>query len=216
MYQRPPFLLDLLHICEFIAMFVGILKLESLKNSYWKWFVFYLIYIYVYENITAFFSNEFVDTIEKVTSLIQIPLEYIFIYWLFAYKSLKMKNIFWIFTTFYLFSLFLEYNLDNLERFSFFSLSKVFGTLLILILVMIEFKKQIKSDTILNFKNDKMFYINIGVILFYIGTMPFWGLYHKIMEFPEIWNGYYIYFMVSNCLMYLLFAASFIWGKVKS
>ncbi|MEC4003702.1 hypothetical protein OX283_003470 [Flavobacterium sp. SUN052] len=216
MYQKPPILLDLLHICEFIAMIVGIIKLKSLKNSYWKWLVFYLIYIFMYEIMTAFFSNDFSKYIEKITSLIQIPLEYTFIYWLFAYKSLNMKKIFWIFTVSYFITFFLEYHLDNLDRFSFFSLSKVFGALLILILVIIEFTKQIKSDTILNFKSDKMFYINIGVVLFYIGTMPFWALYFKILEFPEIWNSYYIYFMVSNCIMYLLFAASFVWGKVKS
>lgn len=197
-------------------MLIGIFKLESLKKSYWKWFVFYLIYIFIYENITAFLAFELNQNIEKVTSLIQVPLEFIFLFWLFAYKSMNLKKLFWIFIVSYLFSLFLEYNLTNLKSFTFLSLNKTFGTLLLLILVVLEFRKQIKGDTILNFKIDKMFYINIGVILFYVGNMPFFGLYFSILKFPEIWNSYYVYFMLSNCLMYLLFAASFIWGKVKS
>ncbi len=197
-------------------MIFGIINLKSLKNSYWKWFVFYLIYILLYETITAFLSIELKINIEKTSSLLQFPIEFIFIYWLFAIKSLKFNKLFWIFTISYLFSLFLEFNLTNLKSFTFYSLNKTFGTLLLLILVVIEFIKQIKSDSILKFKEDKMFYINIGVILFYVGNMPFFGLYKMIVEFPEIWNNYYKYFMVSNCLMYLLFAASFIWGKAKS
>jgi hypothetical protein len=101
------------------------------------------------------------------------------------------------------------------NNFTFMSLNTTFGTLLLLILVFIELIKQIKSDSIIYFKNNKMFYINIGVILFYIGNMPFFGWYYPILKFPEIWNSYYIYFMISNCIMYLLFAASFVWGKTK-
>ena len=78
-----------------------------------------------------------------------------------------------------------------------------------------EFFKQIKNDDILEFSKNKMFYINIGLVLFYVGTLPFFGLYKLLIKEIEIWNGYYLYFMVSNCIMYLLFAASFIWGKVK-
>ncbi|WP_298119475.1 hypothetical protein [Flavobacterium sp.] len=216
MYSRPPFLLDLLHICEFIALFFGVLKFNSVKQSYWKWFVYYISYIFIYEIVTAFLSEVYKINVEKVSSLIQIPLEFIFLYWLFAFKSLKIKKLFYIFTLTYLFSMVLEFNLTNLKSFTFYSLSKTFGTLLLLILVVLEFMKQIKSDSILKFKEDKMFYINIGVILFYVGNMPFFGLYRNIIEFPEIWNSYYKYFMLSNCVMYLLFAASFIWGKVKS
>jgi hypothetical protein len=96
------------------------------------------------------------------------------------------------------------------------SLNTTVGNLFLLILVMLEFLNQIKSDMIMSFKENKMFYINIGVTLFYIGNMPFFALYFDILEIPKYWNNYYIYFMVSNCLMYLLFAASFVWGKVKS
>jgi hypothetical protein len=90
------------------------------------------------------------------------------------------------------------------------------GALIMLILVSLEFLKQIKNENILMFNQNKMFYINIGIILFYVGNLPFFGLYYPIMKEPKIWNLYYIYFMISNCIMYFLFAASFIWGKPKS
>ena len=182
MYIIPPLLIKLLHICEFITLFIGVLKFKKIKATYWKWFVFYLIYI--------------------------------FIYWLYAYKSLKNKRLFWIFTFLFLSSLFGEEILNN-SNFTFKSFNNTIGTFLLLILVILEFIRQIKSDRIIHFYSDKMFYINIGVILFYIGNMPFFGLYQIILKYPSIWNNYYIYFMISNSIMYLLFAASFIWGKPK-
>ena len=215
MYNRPPFLLDLLHICEFIALFFGIIKLNSLKNSYWKWFVFYLIYIFISEIISNVLFYEFKVRIGEFLSLIQIPLEFLFFFWLIGYRSLGRKKLFWIVSALYLMSFGIENFVVNGSNYSFLSLSQTFATLLLLVLVGFEFLKQIKSDDILSFASNKMFYINLGVILFYIGNMPFFGLYNLILDYPAIWNGYYIYFMISNCIMYLLFAASFIWGKVK-
>lgn len=215
MYQQPQILIHLLHLCEFIALVVGIIKFKSLKNSYWKWFVFYLAYIFVYEIISYIAKAEFKSKIGFFQSYVHIPIEYLFLFWLFAIKSLKNKALFWCLSLLFLVSLVFDDYLKQ-KDYSFLSLNTTVGNLFLLILVMSEFLKQIKSDAILNFKENKMFYINIGVTFFYIGNMPFFALYFDILEIPKYWNSYYIYFMVSNCLMYLLFAASFIWGKVKS
>lgn len=214
MYIKQPFLILLLHTCEFLSMFIGIIKLKSLKNSYWKWFVYYLIYIFFYEITSTYLSLNLKISIRDYLALIQIPIEFIFLFWIFALKSLKNVKLFWFFTFLYLSSLYLEYHLKAIN-FSFKSLNNTFGTLLLFILVVLEFVKQIKSDSILYYKKDKMFYINIGIILFYIGNMPFFGWYFSILKYPTIWNNYNIYFLISNCIMYLLFAASFIWGKPK-
>jgi hypothetical protein len=214
MYITPPFLIHLLHICEFIALVAGIFKLRSLKNSYWKWFVYYLIYIFFYEILSYTLKNNFNIDIAEYMSFIIIPVEFIFLFWLYAYKSLQKKLLFWAFSFLFIVSLIWEDTLIN-TNFSFQSLNNTIGTLMLLILVGLEFLRQIKSDSIINFKNDKMFYINFGVILFYIGNMPFFGWYQIILQSPNIWNNYNIYFLVSNSIMYLLFAASFIWGKTK-
>ncbi len=214
MYKTPSFLIDLLHICEFTALIIGVFKLSSLKNSYWKWFVYYLSCIFFYEILSYVLKNNFNIDIAEYMSLLIIPIEFIFLYWLYAYNSLKNKILFWIFSILFLVSLVVEKFFIN-TNFTFKSLNNTFGTLLLLVLVVLEFSRQIKSDRIINFKEDKMFYINIGVILFYIGNMPFFGLYQSILDYPNIWNKYYYYFMLSNSTMYLLFASSFIWGKTK-
>jgi hypothetical protein len=215
MHEQPKILVHLLHLCEFIALVAGIIKFKSLKNSYWKWFVFYLAYILVYEIISYIAKVEFKYKIGLFQSYIHIPIEYLFLFWLFAVKSLQKKVLFYWFSVLFFLSFVIDTRLQQGD-FTFKSLNTTIGNLLLLILVMFEFNKQIKSDAILNFIENKMFYINIGVTLFYVGNMPFFGWYMPILKYPDIWNDFYKYFMISNCMMYLLFAASFVWGKVKS
>lgn len=214
MLEQPPYLVNILKFCELIALVVSFFYYNSVKKTYWKWFILYLIYINFYEII-------FLKIIKSLHlngeyfAFIQIPLEFLFLFWLYAYKSLSNKKLFVISVIIYLFSLIPDLSLSR-GNFYFSSFNYIIGALILLIMIVLEFNKQIKSESILLFSQNKMFYINIGVVLMYVGTLPFFGLFYPIMKVPEIWNSYYIYFMVSNCLMYLLFAASFIWGKVKS
>lgn len=80
-------------------------------------------------------------------------------------------------------------------------------------LVVMEYYKQINSDRILEFAKNPMFYTNLGVTLFYIGTLPYWAFYLQIFEHKQVWNIYTLYFQISAIIMYLMFASSFIWGK---
>jgi hypothetical protein len=83
-----------------------------------------------------------------------------------------------------------------------------------MIMIIQEFVKQIKSDKILFFKENMMFYINLGIILFYIATLPFYAFNEVLYkESRSIWEAYSNVTLISCSLMYFLFAASFIWGK---
>jgi hypothetical protein len=212
--KYQPELLKLLICLEFISAIVGLFYLLKNKGTYWVWFIFYLNFIFVFD----FFSEE-ISSFLKIKkqyyfAYIIFPIQFIFFYWLYAIKSLKKISLFWSFTIIYFLS-FIPIELYFSKLKVVYSFNIVIGTILLMVLIFMEFFKQIKNDDILEFSKNKMFYINIGLVLFYVGTLPFLGLYNLLIKEIEIWNGYYLYFMVSNCIMYLLFAASFIWGKVK-
>lgn len=217
MLQTYPILNKLLLGAEFIAALVGFIYLFKLKNSYWKWFSIYLILIFTQE-LFWFFKNSFLNIRkEDYYAFVGIPVQYLFLFWLYAYKSLKNKLLFVIVSFIYLLTYIpFEFFLKRLNVF--YSVNLNIGTFLILLLIVFEFIKQIKNDDILKFKKNKMFYVNVGLIMFYIGTYPFFAFYDVLMRDPYtgIWNVYYVYFMFSNILMYLLFSASFIWGKHQS
>jgi hypothetical protein len=142
-----------------------------------------------------------------------VPIEFFFFFWLYALQSLKKKSLFWlcilVFIASFVPHLFYTEAYKTINQ-----LSYIVGCLLMFILVLLEFYKQITTDDILLFNQNKMFYINMGVVLFYIGSLPLL----QFMDFlykneHKIFNYYYTYFLFSGNLMYLLFAASFVWGK---
>lgn len=212
--KYQPVLTNLLLILEYVACIVGILFAYKIRKTYWKWFVVYLIIIAFNDFFVVRIIEIFNITKQQYYAYIIIPLQFIFFYWLYALKSLRNKGLFVAFVILFLLS-FVPVEMYFSKLKVVYSFNYVIGSLLLMILVFLEYKKQIQDDNILEFKTNKMFYINLGVMFFYIGTLPFFGLYNLLVKQLDIWNVYYIYFLVSNCLMYLLFAASFIWGKPK-
>lgn len=212
--EYQPILTNLLLKLEILASVIGILFITKHKNSYWVWFIYYLTFICIADYFSVEISSFL--KIKKVSyyAYIVIPIQFIFFYWLYAIKSLHSQKIFWACIVLYLLS-FIPVELYFSKLNVVYSFNYTVGTLLLMILVFLEFKKQISTDDILDFYQNKMFYINIGVLLFYVGNLPFFGLYNLLLKEIVIWNTYYIYYLVSNCIMYLLFSASFIWTKVK-
>ncbi|MDH6252141.1 hypothetical protein M2347_001868 [Chryseobacterium sp. H1D6B] len=209
------FLAECMYWAEGTAAFISLLYYNRVKGQYWKYLILYLIIIFLSESVGKwgiYFIN--IDK-PKFYNYFVIPFQFIFFYWLYAVKSLKKINLFFIFSVLYLFS-FIPSELFFSESKIVFSFNYTFGCLLLMTLVIMEYYKQINSSEILNFSKNKMFYINLGVTLFYIGTLPFLTFFSLIWKYKEIWNIYFLYFQISGAVMYLLFSISFIWGKQNS
>ncbi len=201
-----------MRMSEGIAALTSILFLKKIKKSHYQYFSIFLIIIFICELIGKYGSEYFTFSKNAFYNYFVIPLEFIFLYWLYAYKSLNQKKIFWLFVGLFGSSYIVNelYFLKNKQIFSF---NYTFGSLLLMFLVIMEYYRQVNSENILNFAKNRMFYINLGVTLFYIGTLPFWTFYLQLVEHKEIWGLYFSYFLISGIMMYLLFACSFIWGK---
>ncbi|WP_054852607.1 hypothetical protein [Olleya sp. ITB9] len=216
MLEYYSFLGDILLGIEFLSALVAIIYFRRLKHSYWRFLAIYLVFIFIQELFWKFNSSLAIIRKQDYYLFFGIPVQYIFLFWLYALKSLKNKKMFLICLILYSTSFIpLTLKVDKINVV--YSLNLTIGTILLSILVVLEFLKQIKNDDILKFKENKMFYINLGVIFFYIGTYPLFSFYDYLSKsLTTIWNYYYLYFLISNCIMYLLFSASFIWGKTQS
>lgn len=212
MSETHSFLNSALVLVQFITALIGAIYLFKLKNSYWKWFSIYLIIIFIQECFWKF--NVSIDNQYRVAYYVffGVPVQYLFLYWLYALKSLKNKNLFLLSVIGYVLAIGASLFLKNINEV--FSISISIGTIILLGLIILEFIKQTKTDNILKFKENKMFYINIGLILFYIGSFPLHVLGPELYKnHYDIWTMYQTYFLVTNIIMYILFAISFIWGK---
>lgn len=198
-----------------IAAILGVFHFLQVKDSYWKWFVFYLIFIAVAELFSGILLKSYPYLRKHYYDFFIIPIEFLFYYWLFAKKSLQNDKLFKIscivYLIFFVIHLFI---LDAVRSIS--AMSYTVGVFFLAIMVYLEFMKQIKSDEILNYQSNKMFYVNIGVLLFYVGTLPFFAFDKLLYENNYVvWDWYKTFFLLSVNVMYLLFSASFIWGKPK-
>lgn len=208
-YILKPILL----FAEVIAAIVGLIYLPRLKKSYWSVFIFYLLFIALQELFWHIFIGIKPEIKHLYYAYVGIPVQYIFFYWLYGVKSLENKRLFFICSSLYILT-YLPIELFFNELRVVHQLNPTIGTLFLIILVLLEFLKQIKDDSILYFRKNKMFYINLGVILLYVGTFPLFCFYHELANYyREIWIIYYLYFLIANITMYSLFTISFIWGK---
>ena len=201
---------------EGLAALVGLMYFWPLRYSHFKWFAVYLMFIFCQELYWRNFDTLLSLTKTNYYNYIGIPVQYLFFYWLFALKSLKKRLLFVIFTLIYLISLPLKLYFNEGDKLLY-SFNMNLGTAILVILIIMEFMKQIKNDNIINFKSNRMFYINAGVFIFYIGSYPLQIFYDVLLtEYYKIWYGYFWFFWISNCIMYVLFTLSFIWGKERS
>lgn len=209
------FLSDSFLWVEGAAAIISLLYLRKLKGQYWRYFIYYLILIFMFEVIGKWGGTYISFSKTKYYNYIVIPFQFIFFYWLYGVKSFNNKKLFWMVALIYVISFILS-RLFFKESKVYFSFSYTLGCLLLMFLVIKEYYNQVNSADILHFNENRMFYINLGVTLFYIGTLPFFTFYSLLRAYIQIWNIYFDYFLVSGIVMYVLFSISFIWGKQNS
>ena len=174
MKELQTILYNVINWSEIFTALIAIIYFKKLYHSYWKWFVIYIIIITFIDVFGDYGLNYYPSFKKYYYDFFVIPIEFIFFYWLYAKKSLQNEKLFKISISVYLVFFFLHlFILDEIRKVS--SMSYTVGVLFLAIMVYLEFMKQIKSDEILDFKSNKMFYINIGVLLFYVGTLPFFA-----------------------------------------
>ena len=208
---------NLLLICEFIACITGFVYLRKLKGTFWIAFPIYLLCIVISEQIGNYLGrlHKYNENV-AFFNLIEIPMEFLFFFWLFhkTSKSFSFNKLPIICAVIYITSWLTE-NILNWNTPSFLAgNSYTVGNLLLLILILRYFILLVTSDEILNFRTNRMFWVCSGLLLYYLGSAPFYGLRSILIKsFPALMEPFYTLVLVLNCIMYLMFAISFIWGK---
>lgn len=205
----------ILLLFETIAFIVGVVSWKKVRNSYWKWFTIYLGFIISVELLSTVLNFCKINN-QPLFAYFVIPAEFLFFYWLFYVHSIgKERRVASIGVLIYILSFFSEkIFFSNQQKYFFTSSSYSVGNVILLILIIQYFVKLTNSNRILLFFNERLFWVSCGLLLFYLGTFPYYSLnnflYYNYQ--PIFWRYTYIMYFL-NCSMYLLFAASFIWGE---
>jgi hypothetical protein len=208
----------ILNLCELLALFTGIAMYRKTQFTQLKNFTFLLGFIVCSEIIGKLYILLTDATTNKPWyDYFVIPI--VFVAYYLGYRNLaassKDKKVASIACATYLAVFVLEIILKRKD--ALFSFSYVLGTLLLLIVVLRYLFQCIQSDDIVGIKLNPYFYISIGLLMFYIGTFPFYGLKNYLWtSYKVIGQEYWYVAMTLNCIMYCMFTYSFICSKQKS
>ena len=204
----------ILNICEGTACLVGFINLNKVRGGHWHYFPHYLLVIFLSEIAGWYlYSQKMYHANFALYEYFVIPLEFLFFFRMFHLHS-KGSGLQWLPVSFmYIYAA--SWLVDRLflsqTQFWFYSFSYSMGNLLLLVLILRYFIKLSTSDAILHFKRDMFFWVSAGLLVYYLGSFPYYSLRNTIVyNFKEL-NITYSYIMyILNCFMYLMFALSFV------
>ena len=211
----------ILFFCELLACLTGLFYYNKVKNTYWKYFPFYLVFIVCSEITGTYLDFKYTNNIYyNINYFVYfgLPAEFVFLFMLFYSSAGTSKTRFLplIFNFSYLIVWLIGILFLRSKSVYFDAISYTFGNLLLLILILRFFIQLVTSDDIVNFRQNMLFWVSFGLLLFYLGSFPYYCLIndHKIwITHRIIMDKYKIVVNGLNSLMYLMFTISFIWGK---
>lgn len=213
------FLKIILYCAEGITFLSALYKLLTTHINEYKKLTFYFFFIIISEQIGAFLVSKDLFNITKYWyNFIVIPVEFFFFYWFLLrhFNSKKDRIIAKTGIVILLFGFVIDCFFFYNSKAIFISLSYTLGNFILLILVLLYFKNLIHSKRILNFTTELEFWICLGLLIFYLCTFPFFGLYNYFLEnYPIEFRFYYIVMLVLNIVMYLIFSFGILWTKPK-
>ncbi len=196
------------------AGIIGFIKWKNITNTYWIFFPFYLVIVALTEVARFYWMN--IPSVYTILATVIVPVEFVFFFFLF-YKNSQNRITIIIGSIIYIIIFLLETIWGDLMKSDYFmSISYTVGNLILLIFILQYFYKLIYSERILYFYHERMFWVSLGLLVFFLGTFPYFGLYNLLLtKHFKLLVSYTWVEIFLDYAMYLLFAASFIWGKEK-
>lgn len=202
---------------ELAAAITGFLYWYKLRGTRFQWFPVYLSVIAGCEFLGYYLKQQGIPGNRELYAWFVIPLEFLFFHWLYYGHFGKRGKWVVVFCTLgYLMAWLAENILVGKINSFFLSLSYSVGNITLLILSILYFLRLMKSDRIVFFYREIFFWINSGLVLFYLGTFPYFGLFNYLAReqyslfLTLAWGT-----VILNLIMYSLFITAFICGKRK-
>ncbi len=206
---------------ECLAAVLGIVFFYKYKNTILKYFLFYLIYIVFIENfgiyLYSYLSKNPLGDIDNNSIVYNIYNIVSFSYFLLLYRYFitNKSHKKWIYSFFiiYLVTVFINAFFENYLKEPQ-TIPYIVASILLIITIVFYFIELLNSRKVLHVKHNLLFWIAVGLLIYYIGNIPF-----------RIVRGYYahladisILFLINISLtivMNLCFIIGFIWSNKK-
>lgn len=199
---------------ELLTAIVAFIYYYKYKNSNLKWLLFLLWYIAL-NDIIGYFSRVYFGIIyNAILYNIMYVLNFTILLYIYktSVKNVLSKKIISYFSYLYLFSVVIDIFYKNyfIEAQS---LPFIIGSFFLIISIILYFIEILNSEEILSIKNNLLFYISVGLLLYYTSSIPFRIVQEYYLTNVSTLYGIKFSFVI---IMNLFFIYGFIWSKKKT
>jgi len=211
---------------ELIAAIIGTIYFYKYKHTHVKYFLFLLWYIVLTEFLSfyarktgtlTFYTDENGNhyTVWFYNLLRFITFNTLFFIYYNYLSSKKSKIKIKIFAISYIIIYFINWKfLQNFTRENS-EIPRAIGSIFLIIAILFYFIELLRSEKILVFHRILLFWISVGLLLYYSGTIPFALKWNGYALIPGIHKLFLIQYILA-IIMYLTFTFGFIWSKKES
>jgi hypothetical protein len=210
----------ILNAAELTACITGFAYWRKIKATHWRYFPVYLAIIVMAELTGKYLGLQKLYSINLAFyNYFVIPLEILFFIWLFykefahtTYKRLPIAAA-CIYTGCWITEMFIT---PKVPHFWIGYFSYTVGILMLLILILAYLYKFVNSKEMIFLKENMMFWVCMGIFVFYSFSLPYFGMGNYLYShYEKLYLTYSKAIYGLNYIMYGLFTIAFIWGKPK-
>ncbi len=210
----------LLNFFEAAACIFAFAYWGKLRLTIWKWFPFYLLFIVLLGLAGRYLASEpaLAEYNPMLYNYLGFPVQFLFLYSIFLQHKYfsHRKTVVVVAAIVYLASMLINWLFIDKSNLYFTSFAYTMGCMLLLILCINYFFSLTKSAELLYFSRDTMFWFCSGLLIHYIGTLPYFSLHNALaMNYKNILETYLAIWPFLGCTMYIFFIIGIRWGKVK-
>ena len=210
---------------ELLAAIIATLFFFKYRHTYMKYFLFLLWFIFLSELFAQYIHDNKIESLlyfkesngkyynHWVYNILD-TLSFLIYYYIFynSLKTIKHKKVVKIFTMLYiLFSIFnwifVQDFLSEMQSYLF-----IIGAIFLIVTIILYFIELLKSEMVLIFHKNLLFWISIGLLIYYAGSIPFAAEYNGYALIPGIHELFLIVYILATT-MYLTFTFGLIWSK---
>lgn len=196
----------------------GLLYTRKQPKNYWTTFPWFLIGVGIMDGAGLLINYIFAESYPKLNfyyyQLFVIPFQVIYYFWLINRNIVNNRKAYYIGTVIFAVSVIVEcFTLVKLDGYYFNSFSYMVANLLMLGHILRYFYQLSKNDRILFFYKERMFWVSLGLLIFWLGSLPFFGIFnYLVFNYPTLHIFYFKVVLIFNYIMYTCFLISFIWA----
>ncbi len=199
---------------EVLTALVGMFFYYKVKETkVLKYFVFFICYVAINELVGLYIKND--DGVNAIIHNIYNFLNFTFFLLLYRFhlKNKKNKKIVLIFCSTYILLFvvngFFENYMNEHQRFPY-----IIGALFLVIAIILYFIEILNSEKVLNTKKNLLFWISVGILIYYVGNIPFRILRNYYTQLTDA-TVLFIVNITLTIIMNTCFIIGFVWSNKK-